>query len=102
MILMHHHVCPRDQMPRQEHRSSSEGWSYNIEPVYFEQQLRRLKKRGTEFVSLDEYVIRCQQGCLKWGTTTVTFDDGWLDNFNHAFPVLKKLKVPASHSPKPL
>ncbi len=93
---MHHHVCPRNQVPSLKERSELEGWSYTIEPEQFENQLQSLVKRGFNFVSMPEYVKRCAAGQLSWGTVTVTFDDGWQDNYDYAYPILKKMGVPAT------
>ena len=96
MILMHHHVCPENEIPKPGERSDLEGWAYVIEPARFEQQLQSLMNRGFTFVSMPEYVRRCQAGRLPWGTVTLTFDDGWSDNYVYAYPILKQLKVPAT------
>ncbi len=36
------------------------------------------------------------QGRFPDQTVCVTFDDGWKDNFTNAFPILKKLQIPAT------
>ena len=96
MILLHHHVCPLNEIPAANERSELEGWPYTMEPERFEHQLKSLVNRGFSFVSMPEYVRRCEAGQLSWGTVTVTFDDGWLDNYEYAYPILKKMGVPAT------
>ena len=93
---MYHHVCPLEKVPNLAMQSSIEGWSYNISPCEFEDQLRYLLKRNFEFISFDDYVDRCRLGSIKWGAVSVTFDDGWADNFLYALPVLKTLKIPVT------
>jgi len=83
-------------MPELNERIALEGWSYTIEPEQFENQLLSLVKRGFNFVSMPEYVKRCAAGQLSWGALTVTFDDGWLDNYDYAYPILNKMGVPAT------
>ena len=61
----------------------------------FEMHMRTLRDRFnpvslSQFQSwLDDQVSLPPQSCL------VTFDDGWLDNFEVAYPILKKYDIPA-------
>lgn len=95
MILMYHHIAPSENMP--DVRVPLEGWNFNHSPEAFECQLATLKKRGYRYVSLDEMVEEIQKhGSDSAKTVAVTFDDGWVDNFTHALPILKALSVPAT------
>ena len=93
---MYHHVCPAEKVPTEADRAGIEGWSYNLEPRHFERQLQLLMQRGFKFVAMDEYVRRCSEGRLDWGTLSVTFDDGWLDNYRYAAPILDKHRISAT------
>jgi peptidoglycan/xylan/chitin deacetylase (PgdA/CDA1 family) len=94
-----------------------EGWQYTIGPVAFEAQLQTLARRGFQFVSMGEYVEgicgsrgtgRGDPGTAIGGAglgrdaradtrlATITFDDGWRDNYSCALPILARLAVPAT------
>jgi peptidoglycan/xylan/chitin deacetylase (PgdA/CDA1 family) len=45
---------------------------------------------------LSEMVEAVRQGRVPRAAIAVTFDDGYLDNLTHAFPVLKKYQIPAT------
>ncbi len=45
---------------------------------------------------LDDAVVRLQNGTLPDRAACITFDDGYLDNYLNAFPVLQKYKAPAT------
>lgn len=95
MILMYHHVCPADHVPAES--VALEGWRYRIAPEDFRRQLLWFQQRGWQYVSLQNY-IACfadphQQNARH---IAVTFDDGWVDNFQYALPVLTELKIPAT------
>ena len=95
MILMYHHVCPADEIPLVQ--VPLEGWQYSIEPSAFEWQLQEISRRGFRYVSFDEYLAELGNGRRRSGQlATVTFDDGWRDNFNYAFPILKAQAIPAT------
>lgn len=95
MILLYHHVCPHDQIPLNQ--SALEGWKYNIDPHAFESQLISLSRRGYHFVSFDNYLNAMTVKHRQFSSmVTVTFDDGWLDNYTYAFPILKSLSIPAT------
>lgn len=61
----------------------------NVEPARFRAQLEFLGRRGVEFLTLDE-VLAGKRGAA------VTFDDGFRDCLEHALPVLRDLRVPAT------
>jgi peptidoglycan/xylan/chitin deacetylase (PgdA/CDA1 family) len=53
--------------------------------------------RGFKFVSLDRMVDQISRdGFLLGRRVAITIDDGWLDNYEHALPVLQKLGLPAT------
>lgn len=95
MILLYHHVAPARAVPAAWERS--EGWNWRHSPEGFEGQLAELKRRDYDFVSLAELVDEIQRrGTEPPMSAVVTFDDGWLDNFEFALPVLKRLSIPAT------
>ena len=95
MILMYHHVCPAAEVPGGA--GPLEGWAYNLEPADFVYQLEFLRDRGLTFVSLADYVeAGAAAGGRRWGQVAVTFDDGWLDNYRYALPILDRLGIPAT------
>jgi peptidoglycan/xylan/chitin deacetylase (PgdA/CDA1 family) len=97
MILMYHHVCPREMTPPALRQSQLEGWQFNIEPEDFDGQLIYLRRRGFFFVPLEEYVAELGTGRInRQRLVAVTFDDGWRDNFEYALPVLLSHSVPAT------
>ena len=78
------------------HSISNSSYIYATPPDEFERQLLLLKKYCT-VIRLGEV-----EELFKTGLTSrkpyavVTFDDGIKDNFTTAFPILKKLDVPAT------
>jgi peptidoglycan/xylan/chitin deacetylase (PgdA/CDA1 family) len=53
-------------------------------------------KRHFEFISLSEAVERLRNGEIKRPTAVITFDDGYQNNFDVAFPILYREKIPAT------
>lgn len=52
-------------------------------------------KRYFRIVSLDEMLMNIGGSTAKGPYACILFDDGYLDNYTLAFPVLKKLEIPA-------
>jgi peptidoglycan/xylan/chitin deacetylase (PgdA/CDA1 family) len=88
-------------------RYHSVGDDHGPEPFYiapslsiprqgFDAQMRFLRERYRP-TALDEIVeaIRTDRP-LPAGAVAVTFDDGYRDNYTHAFPVLRKFGIPAT------
>jgi peptidoglycan/xylan/chitin deacetylase (PgdA/CDA1 family) len=67
-----------------------------VEPETFQMHLQILKNEFT-LISLNEWVQRkINNQSLPTKACAITFDDGWLDNYEYAYPILKKEQVPAT------
>ena len=67
-----------------------------VSPEAFERQMAFIKNNGYRILSVDEYVsiIRTRQK-VSSKCVLVTFDDGLLNNYTIAYPILKKYSIPA-------
>src|SRR3972149_7196864 len=83
-ILMYHRVAPK----------APPFFESVIRPDIFERQIRFLKKHYN-IASLEEIESAAFNDGGK-DMVVITFDDGYRDNYIHAFPVLKRYDVPAS------
>ena len=61
----------------------------------FEEQMAYLSSQYVP-CSLDEAVTRLQYNDLPDNAVVVTFDDGYRDNFLHAYPILTRFRIPAT------
>ena len=83
-LLMYHKVNPeRDVL------------GLSISPEFFEQQLQYLKSRF-QVITLKEAASLLAAGELSGEYAVLTFDDGYRDNYDHAFPLLQKYQLPAT------
>lgn len=66
-------------------------------PRKFERQMLYLKRSGFEFLTASEMIDRyLNDGRFPNRAISITFDDGWKDNYTHAFPIMKKLEIIAT------
>ena len=66
-----------------------------INPASFERQIAFFAKQYT-ILPLDEAIEKLRAGTLPARALCITFDDGYRNNFEFAFPVLKKYDAPAT------
>ncbi len=90
VVLMYHRVLTPDQQRR---TASQPGLI--VEAATFERHVELLKRHFT-ILTLEEFEDRVlnnrpfdDASCL------ITFDDGWIDNFENALPILRAHGVPA-------
>lgn len=66
-------------------------------PARFEKQLAYLKKQGFVFYTASEMIEHYRgRGSFPMNGMTLTFDDGWKDNYTNAFPALRRFKIKAT------
>jgi peptidoglycan/xylan/chitin deacetylase (PgdA/CDA1 family) len=82
LVLMYHKIAEQDL----------DIWDLAVSPDRFEQQLQVLKKR-TKIVSLQQLI---STKSLFKNRVAITFDDGYMDNFKMAKPILEKYDIPAT------
>lgn len=87
-ILMLHHVRPARQ------QDFAPNALLEVTPDYLEAVVARVRANGFDIVSLDEAHDRLEAGSDGRPFVTFTFDDGYRDNAEYAYPVLKKHGVP--------
>jgi peptidoglycan/xylan/chitin deacetylase (PgdA/CDA1 family) len=87
-ILTLHHVRPRRPDRFQPNRL------LEVTPEFFTRVIRRLRRSRVDFVSLDEMHRRLTERDFSRRFVCITFDDGYRDTLQFAYPVLKKHQVP--------
>ena len=85
-ILMLHRVVGQ--------RSDGENRELEITPGFLEQTIRDYRQKGYRFVSIDEACDIIEKGRVGGPFVCLTFDDGYQDNYDIAYPILKQMEVP--------
>jgi peptidoglycan/xylan/chitin deacetylase (PgdA/CDA1 family) len=88
-ILTYHRIAPS--------ASGADAPTWNVPPQQFRGQLEGLLRRGYRPWPLRKILETGQGDCpLPPRTFVVTFDDGYENVYHHAWPVLRRLGVPAT------
>lgn len=87
-ILTFHHVRP----PRFE--AFQPNRLLEVSPEFFERMLDRLAHSHLDVISLNEMYRRLTKGDFKRRFVCLTFDDGYKDIKQWAYPLLKKYELP--------
>lgn len=90
-ILTYHRITP-DVYQKDPHLC--------VSPSLFQDQLCFLKKNHYRLIDLDEAIRQMTRGVIRDSKQVVlTFDDGFRDNYDFAFPLLKKFNAGATVFP---
>jgi peptidoglycan/xylan/chitin deacetylase (PgdA/CDA1 family) len=82
---MYHHINPH------------QGDMVTVTPGVFEDQMKYIRDSGYRTLSIDEFVLYLSGSLtVEEKAVVVTFDDGWLDNYIYALPVIKKYHIKAA------
>lgn len=76
-VLMYHHVTPA-------------GGAINVTPEHFRGQLAWLRDHGYRSLTCDEFAAHLAGATAPARSMLITFDDGYLDNYVHAWPLLRE------------
>lgn len=87
VILLYHKIVEEKPL------AGSIAW---IRAKDFEEQVLELKRLGYKFVTLDKTVEMLSQNEIKGKYVTITFDDGFIDNYEVAFPLIEKYELPVA------
>ena len=89
VVFMLHRVCKRidGHLPNNEH--------LKVSPEFLEKVIVKYKKAGFSFLSLDQlYGVLLGKKDISNPFVCFTMDDGYLDNFENAYPLFKKHQIP--------
>lgn len=90
-ILMYHRV-----LSSQDRRFALEEPGMIVTPETFAMHMREAK-RHFDVIDLAEWIKLKQQNLpLPKKACAITFDDGWADNYENAYPILQSEKIPAT------
>ena len=93
VVILTYHRVVSDHMVRDEHIQPG----MYVRGQSFEAHITYLRRRFT-IISFDELLDLWHTNRLKsyQSYCVITFDDGWRDNYQFAFPVLMKYRIPAT------
>jgi len=92
VILMYHRVLPQE-LVNGEYAPVQPGMY--VTPASLRLHLSYLKANFS-IISFSDLVNRLKEGKAVSRCAVITFDDGWLDNYLYAFPILKELEITAT------
>lgn len=89
VIFMMHHIQPASG------KAFDPNGLLSITPDFLSATIRRIRERGWDIVSLDEAVARISAEPTRESRpfAAFTIDDGYRDNLDHAYPVMKAAGV---------
>jgi len=85
LVLMYHRIAD----------SALDPWDLSVSPENFESHIRYLQQH-TEVIPLQELIQRIYTRQSLYPCIALTFDDGYLDNYTQAKPLLEKYTLPAT------
>jgi peptidoglycan/xylan/chitin deacetylase (PgdA/CDA1 family) len=88
VILMFHHVRPSRS------RVFAPNRGLEITPEFLDVVLTELRREGFEIVSLDSVPDRLRFDSCRQPFAVLTFDDGYRDNVEYAWPILRRHNAP--------
>ena len=89
VVLMLHRVSERinGHLPNNEH--------LKISPAFLEKVIVKYQKAGFSFLSLNQlFDLLSDKINIDKPFVCITIDDGYLDNYEYAYPIFKKHKIP--------
>lgn len=91
IVIMYHRILPEDDI-----RCHTEEPGMIVSPETLELHLKTLSQYFS-FISLSEWLKKKDANQpLPDMACAITFDDGWRDNYEYAYPILKRHNVPAT------
>jgi peptidoglycan/xylan/chitin deacetylase (PgdA/CDA1 family) len=91
LVLMYHRI-----LPKQDPRAVFEEPGMMVTPETFKMHMS-IVKQHFEVLPLSQW-IKCKKNGepLPARCCAITFDDGWADNYEYAYPILQELELPAT------
>ncbi len=87
LVLTYHRIGDAD-------RCEFDRGVYSTDETSFAEQMEFVR-RHFEVVSIEDVVRRPSSDWKKRQAVLITFDDGYIDNYEIAFPILKRWEIPA-------
>lgn len=86
IVLMYHHL------------DESESTKATLSPVTFDKQMKALKDRGYNVISMDTFLdFMKTKKEIPNNAVLITFDDGYESFYTYAYPILQKYDFVATH-----